>query len=247
LDGIIYSASGEEHVGMALASARSSLRHNSVPHVLFASPAPTGDAKISGLEIEPFEPSDNPYVDKIENIRRSRFERTLFLDSDTFVVDEIVHVLQLLDHYEVAAAFAPGNRAHADPDVPFAFYEFNTGVIAWRASERTDAFFADWQETYVAWQAEKPFENAAWIGGPADQPAFRRCAWKHRIQIMPLGPEYNYRTRFPGSVVDRVRVIHGRQDDYEGVAEWLNKKSGPRAFPVLTPESIARFGKQVRG
>jgi hypothetical protein len=202
--------------------------------------------EIAGLEIESFEASDNPYVDKIANMRRSRFNRTLFLDSDTFVVDEIAHVLKLLDHYEVAAAFAPGIRVHADPEVPPAFYEFNTGVLAWRQSERTAAFLADWQQTYVAWRRERPFPAAGGSGGPADQPAFRRCAWKHRIQIMVLGPEYNYRTRFPGAVADRVRVIHGHQEDYEGVAARLNEKTGPRSFPVLVPKTIALFGNKVR-
>jgi hypothetical protein len=245
VDGIIYSASGEEYVAQALVSARSSLRHNPVPHLLFASPPPK-EKEIAGLEVEAFEASDNPYVDKIANMRRSRFERTLFLDSDTFVVDEVTHLFELLDHYEVAAAFAPGRRVSQDPDMPQAFYEFNTGVVAWHASERTAAFLADWQRTYFAWEQEKPFPAAAGSGGPADQPAFRRCAWKHRIQLMVLGPEYNYRTRFPGAVADRVRVIHGHQEDYEEVAEWLNKETGPRSFGVLTNRTIALFGKKVK-
>lgn len=245
MDGIIYSASGEEHVARALESARSSLRHNPVPHLLFASPLPKVK-EIAGLEIESFEASDNPYVDKIANMRRSRFERTLFLDSDTFVVDEIAHVLELLGHYEVAAAFAPGSRVHADPEVPPAFYEFNTGVVAWRASERTAAFLADWQQTYVAWQREQPFPAAGGSAGPADQPAFRHCAWKHRIQVMVLGPEYNYRTGFPGAVAGRVRVIHGLQDDYEVVAARLNRQTGPRSFGVLTKGKVALLAKQAR-
>lgn len=92
--GIVYSCSGERYVREALRSARSSLRHNRLPHVLFCSAELESEP---GLTIAPFEPSANPYVDKIANMRRSPFERTIYLDSDTYVVAEIAHVLELLD------------------------------------------------------------------------------------------------------------------------------------------------------
>jgi hypothetical protein len=63
--------------------------------------------RMQGVSIERFEQSANPYADKIANMRRSPFERTIYLDSDTFVVDEIAHVLRLLDCYDMAVAYAP--------------------------------------------------------------------------------------------------------------------------------------------
>jgi hypothetical protein len=229
----MYSSSGESNVAAALVSARSSLRHNPVPHVLFAAPPPREAGAEAGLSIEPFEPSDNPYLDKIANMRRSPFERTIFLDSDTYVTREIVHVFELLDHYDMAAALAPGYRGLDDPEVPAAFCEFNTGVLAWRAGERTAAFMEHWQETYAAWQREPPFDRAGESRGKADQPAFRRCAWEHGMRIVVLPPEYNYRTGEPGTVVGPVRVVHGRHDDYQRVAAGLNETMGPRSFPPL--------------
>ena len=229
----MYSSSGESNVATALASARSSLRHNRVPHVLFAAPPPRDAGGVEGLSIEPFEPSENPYLDKIANMRRSPFERTIFLDSDTYVTREIVHLFELLDRYDLAAALAPGYRGLSDPEVPVAFCELNTGVVAWRAGGDTAAFMADWQETYAAWQREPPFERAGESRGKADQPAFRRCAWKHGMRIVVLPPEYNYRTGEPGAAVGLVRVIHGRHDDYEQVAATLNETLGPRSFPPI--------------
>lgn len=229
----MYSSSGESNVAAALASARSSLRRNPVPHVLFASPPPESVSEEAGLSIEAFEASDNPYADKIANMRRSPFQRTIFLDSDTYVIREIAHVFELLDRYELAAALAPGYRGLGDPEVPTAFCEFNTGLVAWRASRRTAAFMACWQQTYIAWQREPPFRRAGESRGKADQPAFRRCAWEHQMRIVVLPSEYNYRTGSPGAVVGRVRVIHGRHDDYERVARKLNERRGPRSFPRL--------------
>jgi hypothetical protein len=227
----MYSCSGERSVVQGLRSADSSLRHNHVPHVMFASPEPS--EQIDGLSVEPFEPSDNPYADKIANMRRAPFERTIYLDTDTFVLDEIVHVLELLDGYDLAVARAPGYRGLFDPEVPAAFTELNTGVVAWRESEETAAFLEDWHDTYVAWLQDEPFPGAANARGKADQPAFRRCAWKHRMRTMVLPPEYNYRTGVPGTVVGPVRVIHGRHSDYDAIAARLNETLEPRSIPAI--------------
>ena len=114
-------------------------------------------------------------------------------------IDEVVHVLELLEQYDIAAARAPGYRGLDDPGVPGSFDEFNCGVLAWRRSERTETFLADWQETYEAWLVEEEFPGvrAASRSGRADQPAFRHCAWKHGLDVFVLPPEYNFRLGFP--------------------------------------------------
>lgn len=246
--GVLYSATGEFYVTEAVRSARSSLRHNRVPHVLFADRDATGG---DGLTIVPFEPSGNPYLDKIACMRRSPFERTLYLDSDTYVLEEIVHVLALLDRYDLAVAFAPAYRGLADPAVPQAFHEFNTGVLAWRRSERTEAFMAGWQETYSAWLVDEPFPGAraASRSGRADQPAFRRCAWEHGLAVFVLAPEYNFRPGYPATLVGHVRVIHGDHPDPAALAARLNAREQVRSWPLpLTlREKIERRLRKLGG
>ncbi len=248
-EGILYSAAGERYVAEALRSARSSLRHNRVPHAVFASvdaPAP------AGVQLLPFEPSSNPYADKIANMRRSPFERTLYLDTDTYVVEEIAHLLKLLDRYDVAVAFTAEGRGPIDPDVPGPFYEFNTGVLAWRAGERTDAFLRDWQETYLRWYEQGdpyPTPGRGSRDGRADQLAFRRCAWEHDVHLFVLAPEYNFRLGYPAVVAERVRVIHGRHEDPEGLAARVNAIDGPRLWPprLTVGEKLRRrLGRAVR-
>jgi hypothetical protein len=259
--GIVYSCAGERYVEEALRSARSSLRHNDLPHVLFT----TADAECEpGMSVVRFEPSENAYADKIANMRRSPFQRTIYLDTDTFVVDEIVHLLALLDHFDLAVAHDPSRRGGGDREVPVAFCEFNTGVIAWRASDRMEAFMRGWQETYLAWLADEPFAGAAkasarrrarlvpgvspsW-GGAADQPAFRRCAWEHDVRLLVLPPEYNLRLGEPATVVDPVRVIHGRHSDYESLARRINETQGPRRWPRPAPlrARLRRAGRARR-
>jgi hypothetical protein len=269
--GVVYSCVGERYATEALRSARSSLRHNAVPHLLFVSSDAAREAE-QAAEAEPqlfirrFEPSDNAYVDKISNMRRSPFTRTIYLDTDTFVVDEILHLLLLLDHFELAVAHDPSRRGAADPQLPAAFCEFNTGVVAWRAGEEIDAFMHSWQRTYSAWLRDEPFAGAAqasarrqarrprgeatsW-GGAADQPAFRRCAWEHDVRLFVLAPEYNLRLGTPATVVDRVRVIHGRHPDLEGLALQINARTGPRSWPQplgLRTRVLRRAMRRLRG
>jgi len=233
--GVLYSATGKFYIGEAVRSAASSLRHNHVPHVLFADAEP---APLPGLTVSPFTPSGNPYLDKIANIRSSPFERTLYLDCDTFVVDEIIHVLDLLDHYDLVAAFAPGYRGLDDPGIPKAFYELNTGVLGWRRNERTAAFMSAWQQTYETWLHDEPVSGAGVTARTqtrrtlADQPAFRHCAWERGLSVFVLGDEYNLRLGFPTAVVDRVRVIHGEHPDLAGLAVRINEREGkPRTWP----------------
>lgn len=248
-EGVLYSCSGERYIAEALRSARSSLRHNPLPHLLFVSDEP---ADAAGVSTARFEPSANPYADKIANMRRSPFERTLYLDSDTFVVDEIAHLLGLLDHYDMAAAYTAEGRGPHDPGVPPAFYEFNTGLLAWRANDRMTAFMRSWEETYLEWsQHGDPFPTPGKgsRSGRADQLAFRRCAWEHGVRLFVLAPEYNFRLGYPTTVQERVRVIHGRHPDYEALAARINETELPRSWPpplTLEQKLMRRIRKAAR-
>jgi hypothetical protein len=229
--GIVYSVSGAGYLAEALLSARSSLRFNRVPHIVFSDLEHIPPSTDSGLlSIRPYDPSGDPFADKIANIAASPFQRSIFLDSDTYVTGDLTHLLELLERFDMAAALAPGYRGRDDPEVPASFYELNVGVLAWRGGEATRGFFADWLDTYAQLTRERPFPTIEERYGGYEQPAFRRCAWRREIRICTLGPEYNYRPRRPGSAVERVHVIHGRYPDYNQVESVLNGHMGPRSF-----------------
>ncbi|HEV2974222.1 MAG TPA: hypothetical protein VGX69_04410 [Solirubrobacteraceae bacterium] len=239
--GIMYSCFGEKYIAEAARAARSSLRHNDIPHLIFAA----GEVRDAppGVTVVRFEPiSSAPFVDRIANMRRSPFERTLCLDTDTFVVDEMAGVFELLDHYDLALAHAPAYRGLDDSEVPAAFPEFNCGVVAWRSSERVAAFLRSWEETYRAWLVEDVLPGRDGGAHPSrtdigDQPAFRRCAWQHGMRVATLPPEYNLRLGIPTTVVDRVRLLHGRTRKPERLAKQYNSKIVPRTYPQ---ERLAR-------
>lgn len=220
-EGILYSAVGDAYFAEALTSARSSLRFNRIPHLIVTEAR--RDLSEGSLSVHVVESSGNPFADKIRAMTATPFERTIFLDTDTYVLDDLSGVFSLLDRFDVVASHAPGYRGLADPDVPSAFYELNTGVLGWRQTDATRALLTDWLATYERWSAEPPFPGVGMEDGlPGDQPAFRRCVWEHRVQLCVIGHEYNLRTPHCGQVAQPVRVIHGRHEDYERVAAIAN-------------------------
>jgi hypothetical protein len=231
--GIVYSVSGAGYLAEALLSARSSLRFNRVPHTIFSDLQYALPDESGLLSIRLYEPSGDPFADKIANLATVSLERAIFLDSDTYVTGDLTHLMDLLERFDMAAALAPGYRGREDAEVPASFYEFNVGVLVWRRNEATREFFAEWLATYQRLTRERPFATIALDHGGYEQPAFRRCAWRSAIRLCTLGAEYNYRPRRPGSAVERVRVIHGRYPDPEQVEAVLNRDRGPRCLPAV--------------
>jgi hypothetical protein len=228
--GILYSATGPRFVAEAVESAASSLRFNAIPHLIFCDVPPEG-AVPDGVECSPFERCGNAFLDKIKNMRRSPFVETLFMDTDTYVAGNLDDVFELLSRFDVAAAHAPGYTKCDDRGQSEAFYEFNTGVIAFRKTPAVEAFLEAWDRQHAAWRANPPF---VLLG--KDQSAFRRVLWDSALAFYVLSPEYNYRSIFPGRLVGRAKVIHGRSADYAKLEAHLNAATGPRVFPAFPPD-----------
>jgi hypothetical protein len=227
--GIIYSATGDKYIAEAVASAVSSLRYNDMPHLIFADPMP--ETAPRHIDFVPFHPCGRPFLDKVRNLRRTPFDETLFIDTDTYVAANLDDVFDLLRRFDLAVTHAPGYTKCDDREQSEAFYEFNTGVIAYRVSPAMDAFLAEWDRLYTAWSANPPFHL---FGN--DQAPFRRVLWNSQLSFYVLTPEYNYRPTFPGKLVGRAKIIHGRSTNYERLEAHLNAASGPRTFPRFAPD-----------
>jgi hypothetical protein len=228
--GILYCAIGQRYLAEAIASARSSLRYNKIAHVIFTDCA--APEAIAGVEFREQEASGQPFADKIATMSKSPYSETIHLDTDTHVAADLTGLFDILARFDVATAHAPGYVGE-DPEVPEIFYELNSGVIAFRGSPAVKRFLGDWRATYLAWLENPPFERAA-RGQGGDQPALRRSLWKSDLSVYIIGPEYNYRTIQPGRLVGRIKIIHGRAENYEALVARLNEWTGPRIFPIFS-------------
>jgi hypothetical protein len=230
-NGIIYVATGQKYVEEALISARSAKRHMpDVPISLYTDVEGGGiygagvvDSVIRVAEV------DHSCRDKIRPLLSTPYEKTLFLDTDTFFCEPVYDVFDLLDRFDIAVCAAPDRYQYDLPDLPDCFTEFNSGVIAFRNSPRTIDLLNTWEQTFFKMLAEDERSYR-------DQHSLREALYRSEVRLFVLPPEYNFRTICPNFAGKHcpVKIIHGRHADLSKVAKRLNHSSGARVF-LTTP------------
>jgi hypothetical protein len=227
--GVVYVAIRARFVAEARLSAKSVRRFlPGVPIVLFT------DQKLDDHDgfdevIHLSTPHPQYHINKLIAMAQSPFEKTLLLDTDTYVCADISGLFALLDRFDIAMTH---DRAYvddfpADTGVPDTFVEFNQGVIAFR---RSDAVQRALKES-LAWTERL---HARW-----DQPPFRIALFHSDARIATLPLEYNCRIATYGYLNGVVRILHGRlrngpmrAEDFERVARTLNRVTVPRVFVI---------------
>lgn len=225
-EGIIYIATGPAHVGEAIDSAHSVKQvmpdhpvtlFTDDPVAVQTPPAPFDDAVL-------LPDVTRSCLDKMRALRLTPYERTLMLDTDTYVCESVAGIFEALQRFDVAVAYAPNRYPYPAEGCPDAFPEPNTGVIGYRRTDAVWAFLDDWPRTYEdqATRAQKPHH---------DQHAFREALYRSELRFLILPPEYNVRTMSPGFLGNgsRARIIHGSVGDVAGAARRLNRRTGYRA------------------
>jgi hypothetical protein len=175
------------------------------------------------------------FSDKIGPLLSTPFERTVFLDTDTWLCEPVPEMFSILDRYDVAMAHAP-MRFTATSAVPPTFPECNSGVIAYQLNDRTRSLFALWEKLYQ--------ERLTSTGVIDDQPSLRDALWLSDVSFAALPPEYNFRFIMPAFAGrGSLKILHGRHPDYESLSATLNKSGSPRVFlPRLREASPKYFG-----
>lgn len=135
------------------------------------------------------------FVDKINGMALSPFEKTVFLDCDTVPIRRFANDLFVaLDQSEIVALPGMSLNHQWEESYSAAISQFNTGVIAYTRSVLDSSFFANW---YANFEGE---ENPT-----HDQPSFRATVLDLGIKVAPLAVEYNFMGN--GSVFEP-RILH---------------------------------------
>lgn len=182
--GVVYVASGAHFVELARTSARSLRRQEpDLPIDLF-----TDDVNATGLghfdrvyQIERPEPRS-----KLTCMARTRFERTLFLDADTLVVNPLGDLFDLLERFDCAMAHDVRRastlvQTGLEEKTPYAFPQLNSGVLLYRRSPAMLAFLAEWAARFRA------------AGVARDQIILKDMLWRSDLRFYVLPPEFNLR------------------------------------------------------
>lgn len=181
--GVIYVATGELFLKMAAMSVDSLKKYNpSLPaHVFTDSDTTSYSCFDSVTKI-----ADPNVRSKVNYVSETPYQQTLFLDADTRVCEDITHMFDLLDRYDIAMPYDNGRAKRPKRyigEAPKIFLPLTSGVILYKKTERVIQFFKTWQETY----RQK--------GHVRDQISLREALWKSDLNIWVLPPEYSVRPR----------------------------------------------------
>jgi len=172
------------------------------------------------------------FSDKIRPLLSTPFQKTVFLDTDTWLCTPVTELFEVLNRYDMALARAP-MRETAASIAPACFSELNTGVIAYQRNEVSFSVISRWASIYEDRVLANPEEN--------DQPALRDALWLSQASLLLLPSEYNFRFIMP-SFAGRgtVKILHGRHDNYPSLERLLNKSRSPRVFLPRLRDSVSR-------
>jgi len=225
--GVIYVATGRKFVDEALISICSVKKH--MPDLsislftdrreLVLSP-PVGIDSVFLLQ-----DVTRSCRDKIKPLADSPYDKTLFLDSDTYLCEPVYELFEMLDRFDIALAQAPDRCQYDLPSLPDCFTELNSGVIAFRKSTQVSDLLIQWEETFMQML---DVDSKSY----RDQHSLRDSLYRSTIQFFVLPPEYNFRTICPNFAGKncKVKIIHGRHADLEKVASRLNRSQQARVF-----------------
>jgi hypothetical protein len=182
--GVIYVATGPDYRALAEASARS-LRavEPGLAVDLFTDDVA---AAAPGLFDRVHEIAQPHARSKLDCMAETRFERTLFLDADTLVLNPLGDLFDILERFELALAHDVRRasaliREGVAEATPYAFPQFNSGVVLYRRSAAMRAFLADWARRFAE------------AGATRDQPVLKDLLWRSEIRFYVLPPEFNLR------------------------------------------------------
>jgi len=185
--GVMYVATGKKYIRSAIKSAHSVRKYSPELQIhLFANWQECGfDFSRSPKPFTSIESIDSPnYRSKVDYSVRTPFDRTLYLDTDTRVLDDVNPLFDLLDRFDMALAHA-NNRLSSllnwQVSIPVSFPQFNCGIIVYRRSDRVWRVLQEWIEA---------FHQAGFY---ADQITFREIIWLSDLRVATLPPEYNLR------------------------------------------------------
>ena len=145
---------------------------------------------------------------KITGMQVSPFDKTVFLDTDTFVCHSIDDVFEFLDYFDLATTLEP--KGHSvnfwkkyQPNYSIklrgVLHEFNTGVVGFNNSPAVADFFSAWLRIHRE------------LNMYADMPTFREAYLQSQVKIGILPHEYNFTgLKSLAIAYGKVRVIHDR-------------------------------------
>lgn len=229
--GVIYIATGQKYIKEACTSAASFKKN--MPNISITGFFDKSVKSVYFDNIVLINKSDGK-KNKVFYMSKSPYYYSLFMDTDTYVCDNVSDLFSLLDKVDIAVAHAPYRETVRVDGVPDSFPEFNTGVILFKKSLQITSFLENW----IAIYEQNLKREIKWLNPNSqkeelmnrDQPSFREALYNSDLRVATLTPEYNCRFEMPGYVDRTVKILHGRHSNLQTVAEAINAEITQRIY-----------------
>lgn len=239
--GVLYIATGEEYLHQAKLSAQTVRRHTDLPIAVVTDRSVENDCFDRVIVVD--NPEDS-FADKPKYIDRSPFDRTLYLDTDAFLIGNVSELLTMLENVDIATAIDPYewelrvDQQRSFDDVPMSVPIYQTGVIAYKHTSRTKELFDTWYNIQENTDIKR------------DQASFRPALYRTELQFCSFSHQYNFLTKWPLHAVGEVKVLHDNSisdlEYLDTVAKRINDSSGIRMmYGFGNPYTIRNSGFDV--
>jgi hypothetical protein len=229
--GYLYIAIGDLFLKEAELSARSLRRFTKYPVCLVTDNPVFHSMHFS--QIIRVENIGRSFEVKIAGMQLSPYDKTVFLDCDTFVCNPIDEIFDLLDKFDMAMTVYQGGISKSfwdkyKPDYKLSLvnslYEYHTGVIGFKKNKTVTDFIDKWLSIHRD------------LNIYADMPTFREAFLKYPLMVATLPYEYNVQGIKSMTVLHGpVRVIHERLGE-----RWNNLRSHYASFSRMD-----KFAKRI--
>lgn len=248
-DGVLLVAFGWPYVLLALQSVRSIRRVNpNVPIAVVTSPSHFGllPESLRGLvdewRIVDLAAKENRLVKTSADLH-TPFERTLMIDSDTFVASDLTPMFDWLDHFDIGFKLndmrlgAAGNTEKGNAPVLGGRWRvddlphWNGAVCLFRRSEATRDFFSRWNDGFIA--LASPYDQVSLVDAIFTTSA-RLISFDYRWN----SPMKSYRNPRRG---DDVVIVHYGSDIPEEIIDGARRDAASLGPGSAALEELEMF------
>ena len=227
-NGYFYIAHGEKHVLEAVKSLKSIKKFEPDSHATIVT-----DSKDS---LDPFDliinrPNMGGYKSKVEYMNLTPYEKTLFLDADTFICGSCDELFEMLDYFDICMAQAPAEmqlKHFKPPHKPIAgCVPCNTGVILY-SKNRTKDFLELVSKSYAC--APDGFYKNHPNKHKSEQLCFQYALMHSSVRFYVIPSIWNMRTDFFVNIKGAVKIVHGRGPKFEAAIKNVNRNTRNRCW-----------------
>lgn len=221
--GILYIATDEDYLEQAELSAKVLQQTMDIP-IGVVSNQEVSSPYFDEVIID--EVSRENFDDKPRNIHQTPFDKTIYIDTDIYIISNIEEIFDMLDHVDIATTIDPNEfelriEGTNPKNIPESYPIYQTGLIAFNSDEKVLDFFKKWEQIHTTSDIER------------DQTSFRVALYYHGHQIRhaTISPNYNFLVGSPMRIIGEVKAIHDTKNDlnsYDRINEYNTRINSTR-------------------